>query len=58
MHEMTVSEVGAVNGAMSFDQGLDLIGGIGAVCAVIPGLQGAAAFAAGVYFGGKLVEAM
>ena len=37
------------------DSGQDQsIGGIAAVCAVIPGLQGAAAFAGGVYLGGTL----
>ncbi len=40
---------------MSLAHGLDLIGGVAAVCAVIPGLQGAAAFAAGVYLGGEIV---
>lgn len=58
MQEMTMDEVGQVNGGiMSIDQGLNLIGGIAGVCAVIPGLQGAAAFGAGVYFGGQFVLA-
>ncbi|WP_147292895.1 hypothetical protein [Dyella psychrodurans] len=56
IRQLTVNEVEAVNGAMTMDQGLNVIGGIAAVCGVIPGLQGAAAFAGGVYLGGELVE--
>lgn len=60
LQEMSADEVDAVAGGLyvgglSMSGALDIIGGIGAVCAVIPGLQGAAAFAAGVYIGGKLV---
>ena len=58
MQELSVNEVDEVSGSMSMGSALDLIGGISAVCAVIPGLQGAAAFGAGVYFGGKLVMIM
>jgi len=58
MQELSMQEIEQVAGAITIDQGLDIIGGIAAVCAVIPGLQGAAAFGAGVYLGGKLVLAM
>jgi len=58
MQEISMQEIEQVAGAITIDQGLDIIGGIAAVCAVIPGLQGAAAFGAGVYLGGKLVLAM
>jgi hypothetical protein len=53
MRELTMQEIDCVSGAMTIDQGLNLIAGISAVCAVIPGLQGAAAFGAGVYLGGQ-----
>ncbi len=52
---MTMQETEQVGAALSLNHGLDLIGGIAAVCAVIPGLQGAAAFAAGVYLAGEFV---
>lgn len=55
MQEMTMDEVDAVAGALTMQGALNIIGGISAVCAVIPGLQGAAAFGAGVFLGGTLV---
>ncbi len=58
MQELSLHEVDEVSGALSMGDALDIIGGIAAVCAVIPGLQGAAAFGAGVYLGGKIVMAM
>jgi hypothetical protein len=58
MQELSLQEVDGVSGALGMNEALDIIGGIAAVCAVIPGLQGAAAFGAGVFLGGKLVMAM
>lgn len=58
MQEMTMDEVDQVEGGyLSIDRALDIIGGITAACSVIPGLQGAAAFGAGVYLGGNIVLA-
>lgn len=54
MQQLTFDEVEAVSGALTMQGALNIIGGIAAVCAVIPGLQGAAAFAGGVYLGGTL----
>lgn len=56
MKVLSMNEVQQVSGGMTLDQGLDIIGGASAVAACIPGCQGAAAFGAGVYLGGKLVE--
>jgi lactobin A/cerein 7B family class IIb bacteriocin len=58
MRELTFDEIEGVSGGrMAINTALELIGGIAAVCAVVPGLQGAAAFGAGVYFGGTAVLA-
>ncbi len=56
MKTLTVNEVQQVGGGLDMNLGLDIIAGIGAVAAVCL-LPEAAAFAAGVYLGGKLVEA-
>ena len=58
MRELTAEEVEQVSGGMKLDTALNLIAGISGVCAVILGLQGAAAFGAGVYLGGHIVLAM
>ena len=56
MRTLQLKETQAVGGALDANTGLDLIAGLGAVAAVLDAPL-AAAFAAGVYLGGKIVEA-
>jgi hypothetical protein len=57
MRVLQLSEVQEVGGALTADQGLNIIAGIGAVAAALGIAPLAVCFAAGVYLGGMIVEA-
>ncbi len=61
MQELSMDDIDEVSGGrrhLEMGEALDIIGGIAGVCAAIPGLQGAAAFAGGVFLIGKVCMAM